>query len=382
MAILNDGERKYVKGLKRKERGDMTRILVNPTSKVVPIRVRVMLSKLPDPIKSQMFHQLSISITDKYLQWCLKMLQVPIGVFHTPSSACGDIQKSLHRAKEAMDEVIVGQDVAKREVLKIVHQSLMNPRETPTAYSLGLEGKPGCGKTQFVQRAMRAALKRPVVSIPLGGASDGSAYLWGHNYSYEGSKEGRLVAGLIEAGCCNPIVHFDEVDKVFDRDKGGNEIISSLIHLVDPSANSHLRDRYLHGLDIDFSKCIFVFSYNDANKINPVLLNRMRRVEFETPSVNQKKRIVTEQLIPRAQKRLRTSISMEDSAIDFLVQFNEGDHGLRDVEKGIDHVLSCASLNQVLKGEVGDVVTLRSAQEMMQCFSRVVHDAPPAQMYT
>ena len=187
----------------------------------------------------------------------------------------------------------------------------------------------------------------------------------------------------MEVGCCNPIVHLDEVDKVFDRDRGGSELISSLIHLVDPSANSNLRDRYLHGLDIDFSKCIFVFSYNDPNKINDVLLNRLKRIEFEVPTLHQKKEIVLTQLIPRYQKRLKTSISLCESAVDFLVRCGDESSGLRDLEKRIDHVVSCASLNQILKGESSDVVTLEFARETMESLScRETSGPPPHQMYT
>ena len=382
MSILNASERDFVRGMKRKERGDISRLVINPMTKVVPIRIKVLRSNLPDSIKTQIFHDLSHAITDKYLQWCLKMLRMPLGVYHSPPSKCNDIQRSLHAAKEAMDEVIVGQSVAKHEVLKIVHQSLTNPKESPTAYPLGLEGKPGCGKTQFVQRAMKAALQRPVISIPLGASSDGVSFLWGHSYSYEGSKEGRLAGGLMEVGCCNPIIHFDEPDKVFDRDRGGNELITSLIHLVDPSANTTLRDRYLHGLDIDFSKCIFVFSYNSPEKINDVLLNRIKRIEFEVPSQQQKKEIVKAQLVPRAQKRLKTSISLSEPAVDYLVACSEGDCGLRDLEKSIDHVLACASLNQILKGGSSDVVTLAFTKETMQTFMQKEHSSPPIHMYT
>jgi ATP-dependent Lon protease len=381
MSHLNAGERSYVRGMKRKERGDMGRLLDAQPTKAVPIRIRVLVSRLPDAIKTQMFHDLGHTVSDKYLQWCVKMLKMPLGVYHTPPTPCFSLQRALHAAKDAMDQVIVGQEAAKREVLKIVHQSLCNPNEPPTAYALGLEGLPGCGKTQFVQRAMKAALRRPIISVPLGASSDGVSFLWGHSYSYEGSKEGRLAGGLMEVGCCNPIVHFDEVDKVFDRDRGGNELISSLIHLIDPSANTALRDRYLHGLDIDFSKCIFVFSYNHPEKINEVLLNRIKRLEFEVPTREQKKEIVRTQLLPRAQRRIKTTITLEESALAFLLELSEKDAGLRDLEKSIDHVVSCASLNQILKGGSSDVVTLAFAQETMGTF---LHQAeqPPPQMYT
>ena len=101
---------------------------------------------------------------------------------------------------------------------------------------------PPSGKTHFARAALAAALERPMISIPLGGATDVS-YLLGSIYVYEGSREGRLAAALVEAKCCNPIIFFDEVDKVSSTDRGA-EIISVLIHLVDPTANSAMRDRW------------------------------------------------------------------------------------------------------------------------------------------
>ena len=375
--MLNAGEREYVRGMKRKDRGDLGKILVNPKAKTIPLRIKLLQSHLPEALKMQMFHELSHAVNDKYLQWCLKMLRMPLGVYHFLPVASGGISKALVQAKEVMDASIIGQDLAKREVLKIVQQAIQHPTESPTSYVLGLEGKPGCGKTQFVRKAMAAALGRPVISVPLGGASDGSSFLWGHSYSYEGSKEGRLAGGLIEVGCCNPIVHFDEVDKVFERDRGGAEIISSLIHLVDPSSNAHLRDRYLHGLDIDFSKCIFVFSYNHPEKINPVLLNRIKRIAFDVPTKEQKKEIVTKQILPRVQKRLGTTITLKDDAIELLLEATAGDEGLRDLEKSVDHVVSCANLQQCMRGEAFGEVTVAMARESLQEMSNTTETTPP-----
>lgn len=381
--MFSVNEQDFVRGMKRKDRGDLGKLLMHPSrAKPVPLRIKVLQSNLPDSLKTQLFHDLSHPIADKYLQWCLKMLRMPIGVYHR-SIVTSDVPRTLREAKRSMDDIIVGQEVAKREVMKLLHQSLDNPREAPTAYALGLEGKPGCGKTQFVRRAMVTALNRPVISIPLGGTSDGASFLWGHSYSYEGSKEGRLAGGLMEVGCCNPIIHFDEVDKVVERERGGSEIIASLIHLIDPSANTSLRDRYLHGLDIDFSKCIFVFSYNDPEKINPVLLNRIKRIGFDTPTHVQKKEIVQTQLIPRIQARLHTTVTFEDSTLDWMLTVNEGDSGLRDLEKSIDHVLSCAGLSKVLDGTSSDVIDLSFAREcMVDLVRHETTTAPPPNMYS
>lgn len=380
---LNVSEIQFLKGMKRKERGDLQRVCHTFKSNATPIRIKVLQSNLPDGIKMQLFDALALNVSDKYMQWCTTMLRMPIGVVHPTAARNAQIGVALMRAKAAMDAAIVGQEDAKRETLKLVQQAITNPGEPPSAYALGFEGKPGCGKTLFVQKAMQAALGVPVVSIPLGGATDGSAYLWGHGYSYEGSKEGRLAGGLIEVGCCNPIIHLDEVDKVYDRERGGAEIISSLIHLLDPSCNGALRDRYLHGLDIDFGKCTFVLTYNDAARINPILLNRLKRVKFHEPSHEEKRLILSQQLLPRIQRRLNTAMTIDESSANLLLEASKGDAGLRELERNVDHVLSCASLDKAMINDArkNGVITEAEVQEYMKSQWRDEACPPPFGMY-
>ena len=76
----------------------------------------------------------------------------------------------------------------------------------------------------------------------------------------------------------NPVIYFDELDKISDTPKG-EEIVGILTHLTDTSQNDKFHDKYFSEIDFDLSKCIFIFSYNDETKINPVLLDRMYRIQ-------------------------------------------------------------------------------------------------------
>ena len=82
----------------------------------------------------------------------------------------------------------------------------------------------------------------------------------------------------MQTQCMNPIIYFDELDKVSETKKG-EEIINMLIHLIDTSQNTEFQDKYYSGIDIDISKAIFIFSYNDKNKINPILFDRLLNIE-------------------------------------------------------------------------------------------------------
>ena len=259
-----------------------------------------------------------------------------------PSRFTGaSVADAVRTARARMDETTSGHDEAKREVLKLVCQERCGGAGSG-AYSSGWEGPPGTGKTHFVRTGLARALGRPFVSIPLGGATDVS-YLLGSLYTYEGAKEGRLAAALMETGCVDPIVYFDEVDKVSQTERG-QEIIATLIHLVDPSANTALRDRYFHDIDLDFSKCTFVFSYNDASLVSPVLLDRVRRIGVQPPTPDERERILERHLLPRVQARLNTDVALSEDARDALLAAPGDGAGMRGTEKALDAVLAAAQL--------------------------------------
>ena len=66
----------------------------------------------------------------------------------------------------------------------------------------------------------------------------------------------------MESKCMNPIIYFDELDKLSETQKG-HETIHLLTHLTDPSQNKLFQDNYYSGIHLDLSKCLFVFSFND-----------------------------------------------------------------------------------------------------------------------
>jgi hypothetical protein len=348
LSNLSTYEREYVRGLRKRDRVGVVRLIADRKrgrGGEAPLRIRVLQSQLPEGVRVQIFDKLQSGACGKYVEWVQKALRLPLGRMHPPHEPPHmPLAVAIARAKATMDASIAGHDVAKREVLKLVAQTHGGGAAGAGAYALGLEGPPGTGKTHFVRTALARALGRPLVSIPLGGAGDLS-YLFGSVYTYEGSKEGRLAGALLEAGCCNPIVHLDEVDKISTTDRG-QEVASALIHLVDPSANAQLRDRYFHDIDLDFSKCTFVFSYNDPSRVHPILLDRIKRVSVASPTDAERAAIVTEHLVPRARVRLGTSLGLADETVALLLRraAEAPGSGMRGTEKEVDHVLGAAAL--------------------------------------
>jgi ATP-dependent Lon protease len=78
---------------------------------------------------------------------------------------------------------------------------------------------------------------------------------------------GRIAEAIMETGVMNPIIVFDELDKVAENTRGA-EIFNTLIHLTDFTQNHCYCDQYFGaGLPFDLSRCTFVFTYNDPSLI-------------------------------------------------------------------------------------------------------------------
>ena len=182
-------------------------------------------------------------------------MELPFKKYRNAGDNTLNMSEYLNKAKNIMDANVMGNHNVKNEVLKLLCQ--MKLSGSCSGYALGFEGKPGVGKTHFVKNALAKAMQLPISYIGLGGCTD-SSYLEGNLYTYEGSMYGRLAQAIIETKCSNPIIFFDELDKVSSSSKG-MELINKLIHVIDPMQNSHIRDKYF-GFDIDFSQCIFTTS--------------------------------------------------------------------------------------------------------------------------
>jgi ATP-dependent Lon protease len=194
----------------------------------------------------------------------------------------------------------------------------------------------GTGKTTLVKEGVSKILNRPFTFIPLGGATD-SSFLEGHSYTYEGSVWGKIVDILTKCKYMNPVIYFDELDKLSDTPRG-EEIAGILTHLTDVSQNDQFHDKYFSGIDFDLSRALFIFSYNDESKINPILKDRMYHIETKGYNNIEKTIIANQYLMPK----IRTNVAFKDGDIiisnDVLEYINSN---LTNEEKGVRNLKRC-----------------------------------------
>ncbi len=192
-----------------------------------------------------------------------------------------------------------------------------------------------------IASSIATALDRPLKTISLGGESDSST-LSGHGFVYIGSGPGRFIDILRECNTMNPVILVDELDKISET-KHGDEIIGLLIHLTDLTNNyKYNHDKYFSGIEFDMSKILFIFTYNDANKINKILSDRLYKIRVDNYSFEEKAIITTRHIIPNVLKNLGFSIetfTFPEETIKKIVSVSNIS-GMRDIKRNVETIVS------------------------------------------
>ena len=274
-----------------------------------------------------------------------KHQELPINKSHGVE-ACHEF---MENAKKTLDGAVYGLNDAKLQIMQMVGQWISNPQAVGT--SIAIKGPAGTGKTTLVKEGISKILNREFAFIALGGATD-SSFLEGHSYTYEGSTWGKIVDILIQSKSMNPVIYFDELDKISNTPKG-EEIAGILTHLTDTSQNSQFHDKYFAEIDFDLSKCLFIFSYNDESKINPILKDRMYRIQTKGYSKKEKSEIAENYLLPTIRKMVsfdKQDITIETDALHHIIDnYTEDEQGVRNLKRCLEIVHTKLNLYRLMK---------------------------------
>ena len=207
--------------------------------------------------------------------------------------------------------------------------------------------------TSLVKEGISKILNRPFAFIALGGATD-SSFLEGHGYTYEGSTWGKIVQILIDSKCMNPVIYFDELDKISDTPKG-EEIAGILTHLTDTSQNSQFHDKYFTEIDFDLSKCLFIFSYNDESKVNSILKDRMYRIQTKGYNQKQKTVIADNYLLPKIREQVKFTcedIIIPNETLHYIIEHTcNKEDGVRNLKRCLEIIYTKLNLYRLMKPE-------------------------------
>ena len=311
--------------------------------------LRLLLSDIPNECKYDIVKQHKLNErNNKYTAWLENLLKIPFGIHSSISCNTPSQQKKfLKDSLKNMNEAVYGHTDAKNNILQFLAQLMIN--DTSKGLILGIEGPMGNGKTTLIEHGISKVLQRPFSSISLGGVSD-SSIMDGHSFTYEGSKYGRIVEILMKSKCMNPVIYFDELDKVSETHKG-NEIINFLMHLTDPSQNTHYNDHYFSDIPFDISRAIFVFSYNDRRRINPILLDRIFQIKTEGFLEDDKVKITKNHLIKSAIADIgikSNEFELPEDTIRWIINRYTHEGGVRKLKEIIYEALREINLRKIM----------------------------------
>ena len=316
-----------------------------------PYRLSLLESKIPSNFKAIALQKLNVlrsmepgdSEYHKIKTWVDTFMKIPFGIHKALSIKMDDgidkCNEFMNNAKQTLDNCVYGLDDAKMQIMQMIGQWVVNPSALGTA--IAIKGPPGTGKTSLIKEGISKILGREFAFIALGGAGD-SSFLEGHSYTYEGSSWGKILQILIDSKCMNPVIYFDELDKISDTPRG-EEIVGILTHLTDTSQNSQYHDKYFSEIDFDLSKCLFIFSYNDENKVNPILKDRMYRIQTKGYDAKEKTIIARKYLLPKIREQV--CFTEEEVIIpDVTIQYIVGNACLTNNEPGVRNLKRCLEI--------------------------------------
>ena len=241
----------------------------------------------------------------------------------------------LAAARAVLEEDHYGLEKVKRRILEFLAVRKLNPEgKSPI---LCFAGPPGVGKTSLGASIARAT-HRVFGRISLGGVHD-EAEIRGHRRTYIGALPGNVVQALRKAGTCNPVLLFDEIDKLGAGGFHGDPA-SALLEVLDPEQNATFRDNYL-GVPFDLSRVLFVCTANEIDGIPPALRDRLELIPLPGYSQEEKIEIARRYLVPRqgsAHGLTPAQAELPEAVLAAVITGYTREAGVRQLEREIGAV--------------------------------------------
>ncbi|MDE5584271.1 MAG: endopeptidase La [Ruminococcus sp.] len=260
---------------------------------------------------------------------------------------------SLSRAESILEKEHYGLKKVKERIIEFLAVHMLNPEMK--GQIICLAGPPGIGKTS-IAKSVAKAMGRKYARVSLGGVRD-EADIRGHRKTYIGAMPGRIITALQQAGSANPLILFDEIDKLCNDIKGDPS--SAMLEVLDSEQNNAFRDHFIE-VPFDLSKAVFITTANNVSAIPEPLLDRMEIIELPSYTAEEKFHIAKEHLLPKQIKEhgLKASqLKVTDNALHDIIKFYTKEAGVRSLERVIASV--CRKTAKKIAGEEVKKVTVK-----------------------
>lgn len=320
---------------------------------------KIMSAELPDEVRSKLLREYNHlqqvqfgspenALLRNYLETCLNL----------PWTAETKDRVDIDVARRILDEDHDGLDKIKERIIEYLAVKQLSPELRHQI--ICLVGPPGTGKTSIAASVARA-MKRKYVRVSLGGVRD-EADIRGHRKTYIGAMPGRIITALCDAKVKNPLILFDEVDKL-TRDSHGDPS-AALLEVLDAEQNKNFRDHFIE-LPFDLSDCMFICTANTADTIPKPLYDRMEIIELSAYTRTEKLSIAKNHLIPKQCKRHgidRRRFRITDDALFELIDYYTSEAGVRNLEREIAALCRKAAKRFVSEGIKSQKITAENVK--------------------
>ncbi len=250
-------------------------------------------------------------------------------VLELPWGKYSKAKTTIEKASAVLDKDHYGLKKVKERILEFLAVHILNPEVK--GQILCFAGPPGTGKTS-VAKSVAKAMGRKYARVSLGGVRD-EADIRGHRKTYVGAMPGRVITAFQQAGSQNPLILFDEIDKLGSDIKG--DPASAMLEVLDSEQNSSFRDHFIE-IPFDISKAVFITTANNVSMIPEPLLDRMELIELPSYTAEEKFHIAREHLIPKQIKEnglKGTQFRIDDDAVNDVIKFYTKEAGVRSLER-------------------------------------------------
>ncbi len=266
----------------------------------------------------------------------------------------------INHAKKILDKDHDGIDKVKERILEFL--AVKQLKTDLKGQILCLVGPPGVGKTS-IAKSIAKATNREYARISLGGIRD-EAEIRGHRRTYIGSMPGRIINALKLAGTSNPVILFDELDKL-TKDAHGDPT-SAMLEVLDIEQNNSFRDNFIE-IPVDLSECLFIATANTTETIPAPLLDRLEVIQMDSYSDKEKLAIAKNHLIPKKLKEHGLKASqckiMDEAVVELITSYTR-ENGVRNLEREIASICR-KSAKRIVEGAKRVTVNIETLRSML-----------------
>ncbi|MDL2217864.1 endopeptidase La [Christensenellaceae bacterium OttesenSCG-928-M15] len=238
---------------------------------------------------------------------------------------------NLGRARRILNKNHYGMEKVKERIVEYLAVQKLTGK--PSGQIICLVGPPGVGKTSIVS-SIAESMGRKFVRMSLGGVRD-EAEIRGHRRTYIGAMPGRVISAMRQAGSINPVLLFDEIDKLASDFRG--DPASAMLEVLDSAQNFAFKDHFLE-IPYDLSHAMLLTTANDMSTIPRPLLDRMEVIHVESYLVEEKVQIAKRHLLQKQLLKhglVKGNLRMTDGQFAALIHGYTREAGVRELERTI-----------------------------------------------